>query len=71
VLGKAKVLGLEPPSRSEVGKPGDFSQCQTVQEIGVKLLQQVGLSDPREDQVEAAVAENDRFIAALQEIAAS
>jgi hypothetical protein len=48
--------------------PGVFSECQTMQEIGLKLLQQIGLSDPTEDQIAQAVVANDVFMATLEAI---
>jgi hypothetical protein len=67
-LGKAKVLGLEPPNRTELGKPGDFSQCQSVQDVGRLLLAQIGYNDPSQAAIDAAVAANEQFIERLEAI---
>ena len=67
-LGKAKVLGLEPPSRTELGKPGDFSNAKSVSDIGRLLLAQVGFNEPSQAAIDAAVAANEQFIERLQAI---
>jgi hypothetical protein len=51
------------------GGKGDFSGCQTQADIGRKLLEQVGLDSPRQDQIERAAEENILFIARLETIA--
>jgi phage terminase small subunit len=68
VLGKAKVLGLEPPIRTELGKPGDFSQAKSVRDIGRMLLQQVDYAEPSDEAIEQAIAANEQFIETLQAI---
>jgi hypothetical protein len=68
VLGKAKVLGLEPPARTELGKPGDFSQAKSVRDIGRMLLQQVDYAEPSDEAIEQAIAANEQFIETLQAI---
>ena len=68
ILGKAKVLGLEPPSRTELGKPGDFSQCQSLEDIDRKLLQQVDYAEPSDEAIEQAIAANQQFIETLEAI---
>ena len=68
VLGKAKVLGLEPPTRTELGKPGDFSQAKSLRDIGRMLLQQVDYAEPSDEAIEQAIAANEQFIETLQAI---
>lgn len=52
--------------------PADpFANAQSQQDIGKKLLEQVGLTQPRQDQIEAATDKNIRFISDLEAIAAS
>ena len=52
--------------------PADpYANVNSVEDIGRALLSQVGLEAPREDQIERAIAENDKFAAALGKIAAS
>jgi hypothetical protein len=65
---KAKVLGLEPPARTELGKPGDFSQAKSVRDIGRMLLQQVDYAEPSDEAIEQAIAANEQFIETLQAI---
>jgi hypothetical protein len=68
ILGKAKVLGLEAPTKTEVGKPGDYSQTRSVSDVGRLLLQQVGYAEPTQAAIDAAVAANMQFIEQLQAI---
>src|SRR5262245_51161940 len=44
-LGKAKVLGLEAPSKSEVGRPGDFSHATSQKDLAVETLKAAGVID--------------------------
>jgi hypothetical protein len=46
----------------------DFSDCRNVNDIGVKLLQSVGFSEPDDASIQAAIALNDKFIDDLQAI---
>jgi len=46
----------------------DFSDCQNMNDIGVKLLKSVGFSDPDEHSIEEALQANNDFIAKLQQI---
>jgi hypothetical protein len=62
VLGKAKVLGLEPPTRTELGKPGDFSQAKSTYDIGRMLLQQVDYEEPSDNAIEQAIAANSSLL---------
>jgi hypothetical protein len=48
--------------------PEDFSTAQSMQDIGRKLLLSIGLSEPTDEQIEAAILANDRFIAKLEAI---
>lgn len=50
---------------------GPFGKVESLHELGVELMRQVGEVAPREDQIEAAILANDNFIARLNEIAAS
>jgi hypothetical protein len=38
ILGKAKISGLMAPQKLEVGGPGDFSACETVEAVVDDLL---------------------------------
>jgi hypothetical protein len=68
ILGKAKVLGLEAPTKTEMGKPGDYSQAKSTADIGRMLLAQVGHAEPSESDIEQAIAANEQFIETLQAI---
>lgn len=59
------------PMDANLSSASDFSQCQSMEDIGRKLLQQVGLDNPTEHQIEAAVAANNQLVATLEAIAAS
>jgi hypothetical protein len=65
-LGIAKVFGhiSDQPEAKH-----DFNSAQSMQDIGRKLLQSVGLEHATEDQIEAAILANDKFIAELERIA--
>jgi hypothetical protein len=66
-LGIAKVFGLEKP---QAGKELDFVSARSMQEIGTKLLQGVGLKEPDSDSVQQAIEANNKFVAELEAIKA-
>jgi hypothetical protein len=51
--------------------PSDFSQCKSVEDIGRKLLEEVGVAEVAmtDDMIARAIEANEAFIARLQEIA--
>jgi hypothetical protein len=49
--------------------PEDFSTAKSMHDIGLKLLLSVGLERATEDQIEAAIVANDKFIEQLERIA--
>jgi len=55
------VSTTEPPAN-------DFEACRSMRDIGVALLKSIGFHDPDEDSIQAALNENDIFIARLQSI---
>ena len=59
------------PMDANLSSATDFTQCQSMEDIGRKLLAQVGLDNPTEDQIKVAVAANDQLVATLEAIAAS
>jgi hypothetical protein len=65
VLGKARLLNIMP---DEAPKPVDFAQAKSMQDIGRKLLQSVGLASPDDVSVKAAIEANDAFVARLEQI---
>jgi hypothetical protein len=68
VMGKAKILGLITDKLDISDRSQDFSHVQSMQEIGRKLLEQIGLRDPDDVSIAQAIEANDRLIAALEEI---
>jgi hypothetical protein len=40
----------------------DFSGCNSMQDIGTKLLLSVGITDPTDEQIASAIKANDDFI---------
>jgi hypothetical protein len=67
VMGKAKVLGIIDKPQDN---PQDWNAAQSMQDIGRKLLQSVGLSDPSDADIELAIQANDVFVAKLERIRA-
>src|SRR2546430_4778472 len=65
VLGKARILNIIP---DESAKPIDFAQVKSMHDMGVKLLQSVGLASPDNASVAEAIEANDAFIAQLEQI---
>jgi hypothetical protein len=64
---KAKILNIgEQQQHNRI----DYNTCNTMQEIGCKLLQSVGFAQPDDASVERAVAANHRFVAELEGIKA-
>jgi hypothetical protein len=71
-MGKARILGLEAPQKSEVGRPGDFSRVETLAELADKLLGDLGGASKVTDGMrDMMVAELKRHVAAINAIAAS
>jgi phage terminase small subunit len=69
-LGKAKILGLEPPAKSEVGRPGDFSTAKSTKDIARAELAALGCTDPTDDQVAMAVDAMAKYARSVEAIAA-
>jgi hypothetical protein len=66
-LGKAKVLGLIRDEAAST-QSQDFKQAKSMQDIGLRLLQSVGLKEPDSLSIAAAIEANDEFIAKLEAI---
>jgi hypothetical protein len=74
ILGKAKISGLMAPQRLEVGGPGSFNECTTVEEVVADLLSyespHVHVSDGDRralvQMYERHFAEVEEFLAALR-----
>src|SRR5262249_30763761 len=46
----------------------DFKSARSMQDIGRKLMQSVGVREPSDDDIQAAIEANDAFIARLEAI---
>jgi hypothetical protein len=68
VMGKAKILGLATDKLDISDRSQDFSHVQNMQEIGRKLLEQVGFRDPDDVSIQQAIEANDLLIVTLQQI---
>src|SRR5262245_42498390 len=58
------IAQTEPPN------PNDLSNAKSLAEVARMLLQGVGLHDPSDRQIEAAMAANSRLMCELEQIAA-
>jgi hypothetical protein len=47
----------------------DFSSCQSMEDIGRRLLKSVGRDEATDDMIKLAIQANDNFIAELERIA--
>jgi hypothetical protein len=64
-LGLAKIfLRIDEQETNKI----DFQSANSMREIGERLLQSVGFASPDDESIEAAIQENDKFIAALEAI---
>src|SRR5262249_40218580 len=66
-LGKAKILGLEPPNKQEIKQVGGFSEAQSTSEIVDQLIKDAGcqLTDQLRAQVKAEVRRNADALAVI------
>ena len=67
VMGKAKILNLIVDQHEFRGQV-DFSQADSMEDIGRKLLQAVGFKEPDDVSIKEAIAANDEFIKELERI---
>src|SRR5262245_134801 len=67
VMGKAKILNLTVDQQEFRGKI-DFSQANSMEDIGRKLLQSVGFREPDDVSIQEAIAANNEFIKELERI---
>ena len=67
VMGKAKILNLVVDQHALVPAQ-DFSTANSMHEIGKRLLQSVGFTEPDDASIQAAIEANDSFIARLETI---
>jgi hypothetical protein len=64
-LAAKMIMTSEPPPDAL-----DFSSANSMEEIGQRLLQSIGLAAPTEEEIEQALAENEKFVAGLEAIRA-
>jgi hypothetical protein len=69
ILGKAKVLGLFIAKHEETTRNQSFNDAKSMRDIGIMLLSQVGVSEPSDHDITAAIEAHDRLIEALEAIA--
>jgi hypothetical protein len=55
-------------AREPEQKPEGFAAANSLHDVGRRLLQQVGLPEPLDEQIAQAIEENDKFISALEAI---
>jgi hypothetical protein len=60
----AKLIMSAEPQQDPTGLAG----ANTMEEVGRKLLQSIGLIEPTDEQIEAAIEANDKFVARLEAI---
>jgi hypothetical protein len=67
VMGKAKILNLVVDQHALVPAQ-DFSTVNSMHEIGKRLLQSIGFTEPDDASIQAAIEANDAFIGRLETI---
>ena len=65
VLGKAKILNIGAEQQPQAT---DFKEANSMHEIGRRLLQSVGFTEPDDASIQAAIEANNSFIARLETI---
>jgi hypothetical protein len=65
VIGKARILGFDGTNTTS---KLDYSTCNSLQEIGCKLLQSIGFSSPDDASIQQAIELNHTFVAGLERI---
>jgi hypothetical protein len=63
-----KLIVRLVPQDALVPAPGAYADCNSMADIGRRLLEQVGVIDPSEDQVARAVQVNNEFMGKLEAI---
>jgi hypothetical protein len=57
------------PMDANLAGAKDYSDCENVRDIGIKLLEQIGLTiEPSEDDIQRAIEAHDKFVANLEAI---
>jgi hypothetical protein len=60
----AKMIMTAEPAEQKEG----YAQAKSMKEIGMRLLQSIGVIEPTDEQVEEAIAANDVFVEQLEAI---
>jgi hypothetical protein len=55
-------MTADPPATNS------FKDCNSMKDIGVRLLASVGVSEPTDQQIDLAVIANDVFVSTLEKI---
>ena len=69
ILGKAKVLGLIMDKQQVTTPKPSFANAKSLRDIGVLLLQGVGVAEPSEKDISRAIAAHDELLDTLKAIA--
>jgi phage terminase small subunit len=69
ILGKAKVLGLVIDKHQDTTPKPSFANAKSLHEIGILLLQQVGVTAPSKKDISRAIAAHNQLIDTLKAIA--
>src|SRR5262249_35275557 len=67
VMGKAKILNFSTAEPNTTNAT-DFKSAKSMQDIGRRLLQSMGLKEPDDASIQAAIEANDTFIDRLKAI---
>ena len=69
ILGKAKVLGLIIDKHQDTAPKPSFANAKSLHEIGILMLQQVGVTTPSEQDISRAIAAYTQLLDTLKAIA--
>jgi hypothetical protein len=64
----AELAGKLIMTAEPVSKGIDFNSANSMDELGLKLLQSIGFTAPSDEQIQQAIAANNAFIAKLEAI---
>jgi hypothetical protein len=65
-----KLIGLIAALKTAPDDGPSFDKCNSMKEIGERLLQSIGFASPDDVSIQEALTENEKFIAGLQAIRA-
>jgi phage terminase small subunit len=69
VLGKAKILGLIIDKHQDTTQKQSFANAKSLHDIGVLLLQQVGVTAPSDEDISLAIRAHNQLLDTLNGIA--